>query len=85
MLRQGGMVWFKTVKWVMGTLPYGIIRKGGHAMGIVTYEGVVEHGQIRLKTNARLPERARVYVIIPDVQTEPIAHVLALTWHTLNK
>ncbi len=46
-------------------------------MGIVTYEGIVEHGQIRLKTNAHLPERAKVYVIVPDVQVEPIAHVFS--------
>ena len=27
-------------------------------MGIVTFEGVVEHGQIRLKADVRLPEKA---------------------------
>ena len=39
-------------------------------MGIVTFEGIVEHGQIRLKASICLPEKAKVYVIIPDIQIE---------------
>ena len=34
-------------------------------MTVMTYEGIVEHGQIRLKSDIRLPEQAKVYVIIP--------------------
>ena len=34
-------------------------------MNITTIEGTVENGQIRLPANAHLPERARVYVVIP--------------------
>ncbi len=37
-------------------------------MTIATYEGVVENGQIRLANNIKLPENARVYVVIPDVE-----------------
>ncbi len=44
-------------------------------MGIVTYEGIVEHGQIRLKTNVRLPEKTKVYIIVPDMQIERIVHI----------
>ena len=44
-------------------------------MAIVTYEGVVEHGQIRLKAGVRLPEKAKVYVIVPDIQIERGAHI----------
>jgi hypothetical protein len=44
-------------------------------MGIVTFEGVVEQGQIKLKSNVRLPENARVFVVVPDVQVEQVAHV----------
>jgi molybdopterin biosynthesis enzyme len=40
-------------------------------MTLTTYEGIVEKGKIRLKTGVRLPENAKVYVIVPDtVQAE---------------
>ncbi|MCC6298097.1 MAG: hypothetical protein IT314_02275 [Anaerolineales bacterium] len=38
-------------------------------MALTTYEGVVEKGKIRLKTGVRLPENAKVYVIVPEAQT----------------
>jgi hypothetical protein len=37
-------------------------------MNIATYEGIVENGQIKLKSNIRLPENAIVYVVVPDRQ-----------------
>mgnify|MGYP001371799575 CR=1 FL=1 len=45
-------------------------------MNITTYEGVVEKGKIRLKMGVRLPEKAKVYVIVPDLQFEKTARVL---------
>ncbi len=45
-------------------------------MTITTYEGVVEKGKIRLKMGIRLPEKAKVYVIVPDLQVEKTARVL---------
>jgi predicted transcriptional regulator len=33
-------------------------------MSVVTYEGRVEHGQIRLKDAVALPEGAQVYVVV---------------------
>jgi molybdopterin biosynthesis enzyme len=39
-------------------------------MTLTTYEGIVEKGKIRLKTGIRLPENAKVYVIVPDLQVE---------------
>lgn len=36
-------------------------------MSIVTFQGVVENGQIRLSGNVSLPERTTVYVVVPDV------------------
>ncbi|MFN8462569.1 MAG: hypothetical protein U0X93_12480 [Anaerolineales bacterium] len=39
-------------------------------MALTTYEGVVEKGKIRLKTGVRLPENAKVYVIVPEGQTK---------------
>jgi hypothetical protein len=44
-------------------------------MAILTVEGVVENGQIRLRDYVALPEHTKVYVIIPDVETAPPAHV----------
>ena len=44
-------------------------------MGATTIEGVVENGRIRLSATVRLPERAKVYVIIPDVEVQPVAYI----------
>ena len=44
-------------------------------MSIITIEGVVDNGQILLKDNIRLPERTKVYVIVPDTQFERAAHI----------
>jgi hypothetical protein len=37
---------------------------------LATYEGVVENGQVRLPPNADIPEKTRVYVLVPDVETK---------------
>ncbi len=39
-------------------------------MAVTTYEGVVEKGKIRLKAGVKLPEHAKVYVIVPDLKTD---------------
>ena len=44
-------------------------------MGVTTVEGVVENGQIRLPAAVRLPERTKVYVIIPDVEVQTVAYI----------
>jgi hypothetical protein len=44
-------------------------------MAILTIEGVVENGQIRLRENVTLPEHTKVYIVIPEVETAPQAHV----------
>ena len=40
-------------------------------MPISTFEGIVENGQIRLSDNVTLPEKARAYVVIPDLEAAP--------------
>lgn len=35
-------------------------------MSVITLEGIVRDGQIRLEGDVRLPENAKVYVIIPE-------------------
>jgi hypothetical protein len=44
-------------------------------MPILTLEGIVENGQIRLRDPVMLPEHTKVYVVIPEVETVPQAHV----------
>ena len=39
-------------------------------MAFVTYEGIVENGQIQLPEDAFLPENAKVYVMVPEVIVE---------------
>jgi hypothetical protein len=46
-------------------------------MSIVTLEGVVEKGQIRLPSDLRLPDKTKVYVVIPGMQVENLAHVFS--------
>jgi len=48
-------------------------------MAVTTYEGVVEKGKIRLKAGVKLPENAKVYVIVPDVEMEKKKVVQILT------
>ena len=36
-------------------------------MGLMTLEGIVKGGQIRLKSGIDLPENAKVYVIFPEI------------------
>lgn len=40
-------------------------------MRVTTFEGVVENGQIRLPADVCLPEKAKVYVVIPTVISSP--------------
>jgi hypothetical protein len=44
-------------------------------MKVTTYQGIVENGQIRLPANVRLPEKAKVYVVIPDVEVRSVAYI----------
>ncbi len=37
-------------------------------MSVTTYQGTVENGQVKLADDINLPENARVYVIVPDVE-----------------
>ena len=44
-------------------------------MSVTTIEGVVENGRIRLPAGVRLPEKAKVYVVVPDVEVPSIAYI----------
>ena len=44
-------------------------------MKVATYEGFIENGKVRLPDNIHLPEKAKVYVIVPDVEVESLAYI----------
>jgi hypothetical protein len=44
-------------------------------MGVVALEGIIEHGQVRITSDVRLPDKTKVYVVIPGIQIERVAHV----------
>ena len=44
-------------------------------MSVTTIEAIVENGQIRLPSSVRLPEKAKVYVLIPDVKMPTVSYI----------
>jgi hypothetical protein len=48
---------------------YRKMQLGGAFMSVTTYQGTVENGQVKLTGNIRLPENAKVYVIVPDAES----------------
>ena len=40
-------------------------------MNVTTYEAIVENGRIKLSEGVRLPERAKVDVVVPDEEGAP--------------
>ncbi|GIK58828.1 MAG: hypothetical protein HND44_14545 [Chloroflexi bacterium] len=41
-------------------------------MSVITYQGTVEKGRIKLAGNVRLPEKAKVFVVVPDFQENAV-------------
>jgi hypothetical protein len=46
-------------------------------MEVMTLEGVVDKGQIRLKADVHLPDHTLVYVIVPGVRATGRVHVVS--------
>lgn len=44
-------------------------------MKVTTYEGIVENGQVRITSDACLPENTRVYIVVPVVETAESGYV----------
>lgn len=47
-------------------------------MKVVTYEGVVENGRVQLPQGVSLPEKAKVYVVVPgdaEIETKREARI----------
>ena len=46
-------------------------------MNVAAFEGVVDDGKIRLMPGVRLPDRTKVFVIVPDLGTTKKAQILS--------
>ena len=44
-------------------------------MRVTTFEGFVENGQIRLPVSIRLPEKTKVYVVVPDIEVSSVPYI----------
>ncbi len=44
-------------------------------MGVVTLEGIVEQGQIKLTSSIGLPEHTKVYIVVPEAEVERTVHL----------
>jgi hypothetical protein len=44
-------------------------------MKVETYEGIVENGCVHLPAEAHLPEKSRVYVVVPGPESQRIARI----------
>jgi hypothetical protein len=42
---------------------------------LATYEGIVENGRVTLPSNLGIPEKTRVYVLVPDFKSPSTALV----------
>ena len=40
-------------------------------MQVMTYEAIVEDGQIKLSDSIQLPEKTKVYVVVPGTPVQP--------------
>src|SRR4051812_23553808 len=56
-------------------IPIGPRRSGAKVMKVATYEATVENGQMRLSEPVPLPERAKVYVVVPGAEEAPRFHI----------
>lgn len=65
------------VKFDFPTSPIESVATSGRAgsklnsMKVLTYEAVVERGQVKLPETVKLPEHAKVYVVVPGVEDLP--------------
>ena len=46
-------------------------------MGVLTIEGIVDNGQIKLTSDIQLPEHTKVYIVVPDIKIEQTAHLFS--------
>ena len=44
---------------------------------LATYEGIVENGHVTLPPNADIPEKTRVYVLVPNGDAQRTARIVS--------
>lgn len=44
-------------------------------MGVKTFEGFVEKGQIKLKSPVNLPDQTRVFVVVPEAEAAQMVYL----------
>jgi len=44
-------------------------------MKVTTFEATVENGRIKLPQNVRLPDKTRVFVVVPGVDMQPAYYI----------
>lgn len=44
-------------------------------MKVATFQSIVENGQIRLSEDVHLPEKAKVYVVVPELEVPSTIHL----------
>jgi len=37
---------------------------------LATYEGIVENGRVELPSDIEIPDKTRVYILVPDAETK---------------
>ncbi len=42
---------------------------------LATYEGIIENGRVTLPPNTDIPDKTRVYVLVPDAEMQPTLYV----------
>jgi hypothetical protein len=46
-------------------------------MSVATFEGVVVNGQIQLEADIHLPDKTKVYVIVPETKIEQVGNIFS--------
>lgn len=44
-------------------------------MNVMTFEGVVENGRILLKNNVQLPNKTKVFVVVPSMAIKQVVRI----------
>jgi hypothetical protein len=42
---------------------------------LATYEGIIENGRVTLPPGTDIPDKTRVYVLVPDAEAQPTLHI----------
>jgi len=65
----------RRLEWRAVDVSHQLLVRARRAVAVTSFEAVVENGQIRLPPNVHLPDSARVYVVVPEVQWKPLTQM----------